>query len=233
MRDWIKETEDHLHQLYARICERENIRPNFNIKPDLSVEEAEYFIRGLEENLFTIDDEGYVQSAFLPPHTKGSKKQRMTQFFWRKGDSKFLFREGINQVAVASSLVLKYGWNNNSVKMEPNIAEFEDLAYAVDFFIKDETGKIPVCGEAKRNKAEFNNLINGFRSCCERAPHTKADCLFPKNHAKYQFCARYKPAYFFATAPNQQICFSLSHDDGVHIKAEMTELPTPQMLSGF
>lgn len=195
------------------------------IAPDLDEDEARCFISGLENGLFTVDDEGYVQSALLPPPSRKNTKQKMLQLFWRKKNGRGLFREGVCQLATVSSLILEQGWNSDQVMMEPGISEFGGLAYGVDILIRVPESNTVICGEVKKDRAEFQKLVDGFRYCCQRGPHTKAECAFAQNHPKYEFCSAIKPACFFATAPGKKICFSLTYDGTARIEKETHELP--------
>jgi hypothetical protein len=217
-RNWIKEAESYLYERYIQL--RHSNPPEAGplvINPPLDEGEARYFIRGLEEKLFSIHDGEYVQSAFLPPPSGQNAKQKMLQLFWARKGRWRLFREGVCQMATASSLILKYGWFNAHIAMEPCKGEFRNFAYGVDILITDKARNITICGEVKRNRSEFQRLIEGFRYCCQKGPHTKGQCNFARNHRKYEFCAAFKPAYFFVTAPGDEICFKLV---GLEIREE-------------
>jgi hypothetical protein len=109
--------------------------------------------------------------------------------------------------------------------MEPGISEFGGLAYGVDILIRDPERDIIICGEIKKDHAEFQKLVNGFRYCCQRGPHAKDECAFAKNHPKYEFCSAIKPRCFFAAAPGEEICFTLASDGDICIEKEVPELP--------
>jgi hypothetical protein len=200
---------------YGLICHDQS---QLVIAPPLDELEAQFFLRGLEHGIFSIDDEGYVQTQLLPRPSGKNQKQKMLQLFWSREGRRFLFREGVCQLSTVAALILKYGWSVDQIKMEPPISEFRDLAYAVDILIKDATGDIAVCGEVKRDSKELQKLIDGFRYCCGIGKHRKDQCPFKKNHAKYEFCSTFKPAYFFATAPGREVCFKLSHMGDVSIQ---------------
>jgi hypothetical protein len=224
-RNWVKEAEDSLYQRYIRLrhVNPPEVTP-LVIKPPLDEGEAQYFVRGLKENLFFIEDEGYVQSTLLPRRSGKNTKQKMLQLFWARKGRGWLFREGVCQLATASSLILKYGWSDTDITMEPCKEGFRDFAYGVDILIGDKARDITICGEVKRNQSEFQRLIEGFRYCCHRGPqHTKDQCNFAKNHRKYEFCSKVKPqpVYFFATAPGEEICFKLV---GLEIQEEHRSL---------
>lgn len=219
-RNWIKEAENFLYERYIHLrhLDPPEVMPLI-INPPLDESEARYFIRGLEEKLFYVYDGEYVQSTLLPLPSGKNTTQKMLQLFWARKGRWGLFREGVCQLATASSLILKYGWPSADVVMEPCKGEFRDFAYGVDLLIRDEARGITICGEVKRNRSEFRRLIEGFRYCCQRGPHTRDQCSFAKNHRKYQFCAEVKPepVYFFATAPGEEICFKLV---GLEIREE-------------
>lgn len=225
-RNWIKEAEILLNTRYAQVCATLDKMPTsfLKIQPALDEEEAQYFLQGLETGLFAIDDEGYIQSKLLPPVSGKNDRQKILQLFWRTAGGRNLFREGVCQLATISSLILKYGWQSDHIIMEPGIEEFKGLAYGVDILIRDPKRNIVICGEVKRNNAEFKKLIDGFRHCCQRGPHPKDECEFSKNHPKYEFCSSIKPSYFLAIAPGQAISFKLSYNKHPFIENEKSEL---------
>ena len=49
---------------------------------------------------------------------------------------------------------------------------------------------------------ESKKLVMDLRACCQRGLHAKDDCGFPQNHPNYEFCARRKPPYLWAVAPD-------------------------------
>ena len=95
--------------------------------------EATNFLRGVREGLFEIDDQGYVQSAVLPPARREFGSAKMLQLFWNhSNDTRRLYREGVNQLSTAARLIFDHGWDRSEVRMEPTAREFGDLAYGVD-----------------------------------------------------------------------------------------------------
>ena len=104
------------------------------------------------------------------------------------------------------------------------------MAYGVDILVKSATGKLLVCVEVKRSSAELQKLMRDFRQCCKRGEHAKAECGFPQNHPKYEFCAFYKPAYFWAVAPYEDICFRMSYDNRTPEPEELETLPPRSLI---
>jgi hypothetical protein len=108
--------------------------------------------------------------------------------------------------------------------MEPGIGEFGGLAYGVDILIRNKKRNLVICGEVKKDRAEFNKLVEGFRHCRQRGPHSKDQCAFGKNHPKYEFCNAIRPSHFFAAAPGLKTCFRLEYSPQISIKKEEADL---------
>ena len=195
------------------------------IKEPITKWEADAFLKGLEKELFIIDDYGYVQTDLLPQPPENSNKQKMIQLFWSQGSGKItLFREGINQLATASRLIYELGWSKQDIKMEPSVKEYGDCAYGVDIIFPDENNKIPYCCENKRSSKELDKLIKQFMYCCDLGSHEKDKCKHKENHGKYRFCDIAKPKYFLMISPDKEVLFQLSYKENGVIK--LKELPS-------
>jgi hypothetical protein len=228
-RNWISELENYLEERYNRLPVHDAIagnKPALRINPALERDEAKCFLLGLETQLFSIDDEGYAQSPLLPKSNNGESQQKGFQLFWHHNNgSRFLFREGISQLAAASSLILRYGWEVSQVQIEARREDFGALARGVDLIVKSSAGKVVICGEVKKDNQELEKLIEGFHHCCQQGQHDKSDCKFKPNHPKYELCAFVKPLYFWAVAPGQEICYKLSYLDEKIFPEEVISLP--------
>lgn len=225
--EWIAEAEAYLQDRYdfIRRASGHSLAPTFAIDPPLESGEAEHFVRGLEERIFSIDDEGYVQSRVLPLPASNGTQNRILALFWHRAGRRFLFREGVCQLATVAALTLKYGWGLDRIEMEPTFPGLPRLAWAVDIVLRNADRSIIACCEVKRDDRELDQLVAGFRHCCGAGPHRRDECLFGKNHPKYDLCAVLKPAYFMATSPGREICFRLSHAGGaVTIAKELQHL---------
>ena len=229
IRFWADEADKYLQGKYLAILTESGINnPNSVLKyrTKLEEEESQYFILGLENGIFTIDNEGYAQSKALPKPSKNSDKQKMFQMFWHSKDGRFLFREGVCQLSTISRLILKDGWNMSQILMEPTLGEFGNLAYGVDILLKSIEDEIIVCGEVKGDRASFTSLIKGFKYCCEQGSHDKKECKYASNHPKYSFCESVKPQYFWAVSPCQEICFKLDYlPNGRILLEELESIP--------
>lgn len=221
--DWIAKAQGLLQYHYDCILLADGPQtqfPTFAVEPSLDPSEAEYFVRGIEEGIFSIDNEGYVQSSVLPPPSHRRTQKRILQLFWRRFGRRYLFREGVCQVATVAELTLKYGWPLKQIKMEPTFPELPRLAFAVDIALMTDGGRVVALCEVKRNDREMDQLLNSFRHCCAAGPHRRNECRFRKNHPKYQFCSAFEPSYFLAASPGRTVCWKLSYRGGVVIQEE-------------
>lgn len=232
-KDWAGELERYLRDRFVELCATIGQPVPFSglrINPPLGIEESKYFLLGLEAGLFQPDEEGYVQSELLPPPSKGNTRQKMCQIFWHNPPPPRLFRESVCQLSTASSLILKRGWLKSQILMEPSIMEHRSMAYGIDILVKSPAGQILFCVEVKRSAAELQKLITDLRACCKRGAHAQDDCGFPQNHPKYEFCAFYKPTYFWAVAPDADVCLRMKYDDGSIELEQLSSLPARSMI---
>lgn len=230
-RDWAVELEGYLQNRFIELCEASG-QPvplsGLRINPALGLEESRYFLLGVEAGLFQVDELGYVQSELLPPPSQGKSRQETCQLFWH--DPLRLVRECVCQLSTASFLILKRGWLKSHLLLDPDCHDDKDNSYGMDILIQSPAGQILVGVEVKRSAAELQKLAADLRACCKRGPHAKDDCGFPQNHPKYEFCAFYKPIYFWAVAPEADVCFRMVYDEGTIALEQMMSLPPRSML---
>jgi hypothetical protein len=228
-RSWIADAEVYLEDLYQRTVEHRQLQP----KPDplakepLTEHEAEYFMRGLEAGLFSVDINSYVQSPLMPAKQKKHPEQRMCQLVW-SGSPAHFFRESICQLATTSSLILEHGWPASLIEMEPCKGNYKEARNGVDLVAKSVDGSICLAVEAKSHTALLNDLIEGFKYCCALGDHPKNGCRFEGAHSKYRFCRAYRPVFFWAVAPTQDICFRLGYDEN---EIRLEEVPLDEALA--
>jgi hypothetical protein len=232
-REWAGELEQWLQDSYAGLCETLGVRvplSGLRVSPSLGVEESKYFLLGLEAGLFQPDELGYVQSDLLSPSDTENARQTMCRLFWHDPPPPRLFRECICQLSTASSLIVKSGWLKSHVRLEPTFNDDREVSYGIDILVKAPTGEPLICVEVKRSMAELQKLVTDLGMCCRRGAHAKDDCGFPQNHPKYEFCALYRPAYFWAVAPDAGVCLGMKYD-GESIELEqLTSLPPRSLI---
>ena len=233
MRDWTAELEQYLRDRFADLCATRGQRApisGLRLNPPLGIEESKYFLLGLEDGLFLLDEEGYVQSELLPPRADGNARQKIYQLFCLDPPPPRLFRESVCQLSTAAFLILQRGWLKRQVLVEPSIREYRSPAYGVDILVKSATGDILVCVEIKRSVAELQKLGTDLRACCKRGAHAQDDCGFPQNHPQFESCAFYQPAYFWGVAPDADLCFRLEHGHASIELEQLASLPPRSMI---
>lgn len=188
------------------------------INPPLDVEEARDFLHGFESGFFSVDGDGYVQSPFLPPSANG---QKILQLFWHSERGRFLFREGVCQLAAVSALVQRYGWPVSSVRLEPNTADVGDIAYGVDIVVRDGgSGSVSICGEVKRSKERLTKMLNELTARLSGGPHSKSVCK-RTNHPKAEALWKLSPRFFWAVCPGKARAFRV-HQTGSTVELDET-----------
>lgn len=232
-RDWTGELEQWLQERFAGLCETIGQRvplSGLRISPPLDEEEAKYFLLGLEEGLFGLDEEGYVQSELLPPPGEASAKQKSYPIFSQEAPAPRLLRENICQLATASLLILKRGWLKRHVALEVSSPEHRSTSYGGDLLVRSAAGKIFIWAEVKRSPVELEKLIADLRACSRRGLHAQEDCGFPQNHPRYEFCIFYKPTYLWAVAPGAEICFEVKYERGSLELEQLASLPPRSLI---
>jgi hypothetical protein len=232
-RDWVGELERWLQEKFGELCDTIG-HPvplsGLRINPGLVTEESRYFLLGLEAGFFQPDELGYVQSELLPLPDNAAARQKMCRLFWHDPPPPRLSRECVCQLSTASFLIIKRGWLTSHILLEPDLRDDRDASYGIDILIKLHPGQILVGVEIKRSAVELQKLIIDLRTCCKRGPHAKDDCGFPQNHPKYEFCALYQPAYFWAVAPETDVCFKMTYVEGAIELEQLSSLPPRSLL---
>lgn len=233
-RDWAAELEHYLQARYTDLCAgmgQPMSEYGLRLKPPFGREESKYFLLGLEAGLFWLDDKGYAGSELLPYSTNESDGPNAHPIFWSNPAPIRLCREGVGQLATAAALILKRGWLKSQVEVQPGLSEQQGMAgCGVDILVKSPAGRILVCVVVKRTAEELQKLSVDFRQCCRRGSHAKSQCAFEQNHGKYEFCATHQPAYFWAVAPDREICFRISYDIGALDLEELGSLPARSLI---
>jgi hypothetical protein len=231
-REWVGELERWLQDRFAELCDtigQPVPASGLRIHPTLGIEESKYFLLGLEAGFFLSDEYGFVQSELLPPLSGGNTGQKVCQLFWYDPPPPRLFRERVCQLSTASSLIIQRGWLTSHILLEPDYQDDRNISYGIDILIKS-AGQTLVAVEVKRSAAELQKLITDLNACCKRGAHLKDDCGFPQNHPKYEFCASHKPPYFWAVAPDADVCLKMRYADASMELEQLTSLPPRSRL---
>lgn len=232
-RDWAGELERYLRESFAELCATIGQAvpvSGLRINPPLGKEEAQYFLLGLEETLFAVDEQGYVQSELLSASVHACTEQNSYRLFAHEPTTPRLLRENLCQLATASRLILKRGWLKRHVALEPSNKEHRAAARGVDLLVRSATGQILIWVEVKRSAVELQKLVADLRACSRRGPHALEDCGFPQNHPRYEFCVSYQPVYLWAVTPDTEIGFKLEYAHGRLELTELTSLPPRSLI---
>jgi hypothetical protein len=228
-RAWQDELQQFLDARFLALCSMLNQAipgASLRIGPPLALNEAKYFILGLEAGLFGIDAEGYVESSLVPQLNIGNAKPEMCRIFLHDPPPPRLAREAICRFSTAAALILDRGWLERQIQIKATIEAESTPAYGVDLVVKSLAGKLLAGVEVKRSGHELAKLKNDFYQCCKRGKHPEGNCGFPRNHGKFEFCAFHKPTYFWAVAPDGEICFKMNYrEDGTIQPDEIASLP--------
>jgi hypothetical protein len=218
--------ETWLQKKFAAMCSplgKSAAAASFRIAPPLAEWEARYFQLGLENHLFSITDQGELESELL-----GSAEARPYRIF--SAEPPRLLRETICQLAAAARLVFERGWLPRHVILEPGRAEHRANAETFDLLVRSPAGKIFIWIEVRRTAVELEKLVADLRACSRRGPHAHEDCGFPQNHPRHEFCVTTRPSYLWALAPDGEGCFAVTCNGGVLELEPLPSLPPRSLL---
>jgi hypothetical protein len=195
------------------------------IAPPIDSDEARFFILGMESQLFDIDSEGYVNSSLITSSDDSASQDRSRIFNVTPPPAR-LCRETVCLLSTTGRLILDHGWLPRQVQILPTSGDGSAAGYGVDIAVKSITGELLAAVEIKRNAYELAKLRSDLHQCCKKGKHPEANCGFPLNHRNFEFCAAYKPKYFWAVAPGEEICFRITGGDNdiIHLE-EFLSLP--------
>jgi hypothetical protein len=224
------ELEAWLQDRFAATCEAFGQRvplSGLRISPPLSEWEAEYFLLGLRENLFAVDEQGGVASELLAAADASPSPASYRLF---SHEPPRLLRENLCQLAAAARLILERGWLKRHVTLQPSRPEHRATADGFDLLVRSLADRILILVEIKRSRLELEKLIADLHACSRRGPHAPEDCGFPLNHPRHQFCVASQPAYLWAVAPDGEICLALTCEGNSLDLEPLASLPPRSLL---
>ena len=197
------------------------------ISPALEEWEAQYFLLGLEENLFAIDEQGDVASELLSPT---DETQPWPGYRLFSHEPPRLLRENLCQLATAARLILERGWLRCHVTLQPSRPEHRATADGFELAVRSLRGEILIAVEIKRTRLELEKLVADLRACSRRGPHAHADCGFPQNHPRHEFYLSQQPAYLWAVAPDGELCLAVKCEEHSLDLEPLSSLPPRSLL---
>jgi hypothetical protein len=221
---WLQEKFGELGQTTGTFLPATALR----IHPPLATEEAKYFLLGLEEELFRLDEKGAVESRLL--HISAEDTTQTGYRIFGQASPPRLLREAICQLATAALLILERGWLKSHVALEPGSEAHRAAGPGFDLLVRSPAGKILVWVEVKRSVVELDKLIVDLRACSRRGPHRCEDCGFPQNHPRYEFGLFHTPDYLWAVAPDGNRCFRTTSENGSMELEELPSLPPRSLI---
>jgi len=224
------ELETWLQDRFAATCQAMGQRfpiSGLRISPPPAEWEAQYFLLGLEENLFAVDEQGEVTSELLPPADETHPRQSYWLF---SHEPPRLLRENLCQLATAARLILERGWLRRHVSLQPSHPEHRATADGFDLLVRSLAGEILISVEVKRSRLELEKLIADLRACSRRGPHAHKDCGFPQNHPRHEFYTSRRPAYLWAVAPDGELCLAVKCEGGSLDLEPLSSLPPRSLL---
>jgi hypothetical protein len=226
----VTHTESRLQQVFVRLCEKAGQRAPFSglkINPPLPAWEAQYFLLGLEENLFALDEEGQIHSDLIAGSENGV--DLAFPIFSRERQPR-LIREYICQLAALSFLILERGWLRGQVILERSRPEHRSTPHGVDLLVRSNGDRTDIWIEVKRTAVELQKLLTDLRACSRRGPHAHEDCGFPQNHPRYEFCIFHKPTYLWAVASDAEGCFKINYEQSSIAFEQLGSLPPRSLI---
>ena len=194
------------------------------ISPPLAAWEDEFFRRGLDENLFQTDERGQIESELLLAEPETGAPPRSYRIF--SHEPVRLFRENVCQLAAAARLVFERGWLRRHVSLEPGHLKHRTTGDHFDLLVRSTAGHIFIWVEARRTSVELDKLVADLRACSRRGPHAHADCGFPQNHPRHEFCVAHQPMCLWAVAPDGEIFFEVTCDGATVELEPLSSLPS-------
>lgn len=201
---------------------------SLRISPPLAEWEARHFQFGLDDQLFGVNEHGEVESDLLRIANQGEAEEGRYRIF--STEPPRLLRENLCQLATAARLILERGWLRRHVVLEHSRAEHRTNADTFDLLVRSPAGEIFIWVEVRRSAVELDKLVADLRACSRRGPHAHADCGFPQNHPRHEFCAANQPRYLWAVAPDGEISFAIKcNADAIELE-QLSSLPPRSLL---
>jgi hypothetical protein len=198
------------------------------ISPSLADWEAFYFVRGLEEYIFALDEQGGVTSELLRSSAEAAGPPSSYRLFSREPPR--LLRENVCQLGTAARLIVERGWPRKNLVLGPSRAGHRATAEGYDLSVRLRADEILIAVEIRRSRLELEKLIADLRACSRRGPHAHSDCGFPQNHPRHEFCISERPAYLWAVAPDGEICCEVRYKGSSLDLESLSSLPPRSLL---
>jgi hypothetical protein len=231
-RSWQEELHQYLEErfcLFANALGQPRPSAGLRIGPPLGIDEAKYFMRGVEAEVFTLNDQGDVQSSLIRAGKSDAAEQGSFPIFAASPPPLRLCRRLVCVLSTAAALILDRGWLEPQVELAA--IDDPEKATAADIIITSLDERLLAAVVAKRTAYEVDKLRSDLNQCCRRGPHSEQNCGFPQNHRTFEFISSNQPPYLWAVAPDGEICFQLTYQEsGTIDMLEFHSLPPRSLL---
>jgi hypothetical protein len=192
------------------------------ITPPLAEWERNYFLLAVQEGLFSGSDPEFIATELLPANPEPDAIQTQYRIFSEA--PRRLLRENVCQLAAAAWLIYKRGWLPRHVRLQASRAEHRS-AGGFDLLVKSAAGDNLIWVETKRSAAELEKFFSDLRACARRGEHAQAECGFPQNHPRYEFCLAARPRFLWAVAPDGDFALATGFDGNTLTLEPLESLP--------
>jgi hypothetical protein len=219
------ELESWLQNRFSAACAAAgqlSLSSSLRISPPLAEWEEEFLLDGLNEALFAVDERGEIASDLLPRNSENDAERRYRIF---SREPVRLLRENLCQLAAGARLIFEHGWLRRHVVIEPGRDDQRSNGDQFDLLVRSPAGEIFIWVEARRSAVELEKLIADLRACSKRGLHAQADCGFPQNHPRHEFCVANQPACLWAVAPDGEFSFAVKCNGPVVELELLSSLP--------
>lgn len=200
------------HWLQDRLNESAGTGPGvpglLRITPPLAEWEGRHFTQALHDELFASDGAGAITTELLAPNPDGGESP-MTYPIFTDTPPHRLLRENLCQLAAAARLIYERGWLRRHLLLQPSEPEHRSVAGGFDLLVRFGPEQILFWVETKRSGVELQKFIADLRACSRRGVHAQAECGFPQNHPRYEFCLAARPEFLWAVAPDGDFAFAV------------------------
>ncbi|MFL6515371.1 MAG: hypothetical protein ACJ8M1_10145 [Chthoniobacterales bacterium] len=195
------------------------------ISPPFGSDEAKYFVLGMEAGLFRIDANGRIDSLLIAADGGSSGIAELFE------NNRGLVRTTVCRFSTAAALVLERGWLPQQIQVGARATEKEVMPHQLDITVNVSDGSLVAAIDIRRTLPELEKLRRDLQQCGRRGKHADDNCGFPQNHGRFEYCAFYQPPYFWAVAPESEMCFKMSYgDDGTIQMSDVSSLPPRSIL---
>src|SRR3954466_5835183 len=158
-REWQNELCCFLDEKYREFVAQANsmpATPALRISPPLSVDEAKYFLLGVEAGLFAVGADGQLQSSLI------ADDPAIAELF---SASRGLMRITLCRFSTAAALILQRGWLPQQIQIGAPLKEKELMPQQMDITVTASDGSLVAAVDIRRTTPELEKLRRDLQQC--------------------------------------------------------------------